>query len=160
MYQYGHKIDTLEHFLTFFFEKLAGSRAYINFVTLGVLHYIMQCSREMLLYFKLATYHKEDIEIGLKSLAALDANKGTTAHHRLKYYSTIRHLLETEVRAHVRVALCQYKTVHCVSNDYTTFTHYTSFHGRSKMRLLGRLYTAIVCTCKINLVTESRLVTL
>ena len=41
-------------------------------------------------------------------MAALDGNKDTTAHHRLKDDGTIRHLLEAEVRAHVGIALCQY----------------------------------------------------
>ena len=41
------------------------------------------------------------------SMAALDGNKDTTTHHRLKDDGTIGHLLETEVRAHVWIALCQ-----------------------------------------------------
>ena len=54
-----------------------------------------------------ATYHEHGIEIGLQSMAALDGNKDTTTHHRLKDDSTIGHLLETEVRAHVWIALSE-----------------------------------------------------
>lgn len=56
-------------------------------------------------------YHEEDVEVGLQSLASLNANKWPRAYHRLEQHSSVWHLLETEVWTHVSIALQQCNTI-------------------------------------------------